>query len=76
MDQFVQLLTEIANYEKFLTVDELTVGTSSRGGRPSPNRSRGGVVPTNSNITPRITVSGYILPTVDTGEGTAQDTNL
>jgi Tfp pilus assembly protein PilO len=52
IDQFVQLLTEIANYEQFLTIDDLSVG--------SPNRGRSRPQQATANLTPILTVSGYI----------------
>ena len=75
MDQFVRLLTEIANYEKFLTVDELSVTSASRG-RPPANRGRSGIQAPNTNITPRLTVSGYILSNEAEKEENSPDTNL
>ena len=65
MEQFLQLLTEIANYEQFLTIDDLSVG--------SPNRGRSRNQPTTANLTPILTVSGYI-PIIEAGTDTV--TNL
>jgi hypothetical protein len=65
MEQFVQLLTEIENYEQFLTIDDLNVG--------SPNRGRPRTQPTTANLTPILTVSGYI-PFIEAGTDAA--TNL
>lgn len=55
MEQFVQLLTDIENYEKFLTVDTLNIRMSNRG------RARNQQNSNNTDITPILTVSGYIL---------------
>jgi len=65
MEQFLQLLTEIANYEQFLTIDDLSVG--------SPTRGRSRTQPTTANLTPILTVSGYI-PIIEAGTDTV--TNL
>lgn len=62
MEQFVQLLTEIDNYEQFLTIDDLSVG--------SPNRGRVRAQQTTANLTPILTVSGYI-PLIEAGTDAA-----
>lgn len=62
MEQFVQFLTEIENYEHFLTIDDLSVG--------SPSRGRGRAQPMIANLTPILTVSGYI-PLIEAGTDAA-----
>jgi hypothetical protein len=47
-EQLVQFLTEIRNYNKFLTIDDLQIQT--RGSRNRPN----------TDLSPSLTVSGYI----------------
>jgi hypothetical protein len=67
MEQFVRLLADIANYEKFLTVDELTIATNTR-------PARGGQV--NVNMSPSLTVSGYMRAEKIETEEKSKDTNL
>ena len=62
MDQLVQFLTEIENYDKFLTIDEFTVGS---------RRTRN-----NSSMRQNLTISGYIDSGENRTETGDQDTNL
>ena len=71
MEQFVQLLTEIENYPQFLTIDDLQVRlpTAGRGGR-------GRLQPVTTNMTPILTVSGFIPSIENATDETGRDTNL
>ncbi|MBN2317667.1 MAG: hypothetical protein JXR49_01245 [Acidobacteria bacterium] len=61
MDQLVRFLTEIENYDKFLTIDEFRIGASR-------NRRDPG-------IRPNLTISGYINSNEDNTETGDQDTS-
>jgi len=69
MEQFVQLLTEIANYEKFLTIDDISISVRNRGRARNP-------INTNTGITPRLTVSGYIIANETRADESSRDANL
>jgi hypothetical protein len=62
MDQLVRFLTEIENYDKFLTIDEFTI-------RSARNRRE-------TDIRPYLTISGYIHYSEDETESGDTDTNL
>ena len=62
MDQLVQFLTEIENYDKFLTIDEFRIGLAR-------NRRDPG-------MRPNLTISGYINSNENKTEAGDQDTNL
>jgi hypothetical protein len=61
MDQLVRFLTEIENYDKFLTIDEFRIAASR-------NRRDPG-------IRPNLTISGYINSNEDNTETGDQDTS-
>ena len=61
MDQLVRFLTEIENYDKFLTIDEFRIAASR-------NRRDPG-------IRPNLTISGYINSNEDNMETGDQDTS-
>ena len=62
MDQLVQLMTDIQNYDKFLTIDELTIRM--------PRNQR------DSTMRPNLTISGYIDSSENGAETGNQDTSL
>ena len=63
-EQLVQFLTDIRNYNRFLTIDEFTIQT-----RTSRNQ-------TNTELRPSLTVSGYISSSGSGTEGVGPDSNL
>ena len=62
MDQLVRFLTEIENYDKFLTIEEFRIGTAR-------NRRETG-------MRPNLTISGYINSNENKTEAGDPDTNL
>jgi type II secretory pathway component PulM len=62
MDQLVRFLTEIENYDKFLTIEEFRIGMAR-------NRRETG-------MRPNLTISGYINSNENKTEAGDQDTNL
>ncbi len=62
MDQLVQFLTEIENYDKFLTIDEFMI-------RAARGRA-------DSEMRPNLTISGYIDSNENKTETGDQDTNI
>jgi len=62
MEQLVQFLTEIENYDKFLTIDEFMI-------RAARGRA-------DSEMRPNLTISGYIDSNENKTETGEQDTNI
>ncbi|MBN2242518.1 MAG: hypothetical protein JW793_07495 [Acidobacteria bacterium] len=63
MEQLVRFLTEIENYDKFLTVEEFMIRSAARNRR-------------EADIRPNLTISGYIRYSEDETEAGDPDTNL
>ena len=62
MEQLVQFLTEVENYNKLLTIDEFTI-------RSVRNRRE-------TEMRPNLTISGYISSNDSKSETGEEDTNL